>query len=85
MGELQFVPGNTRNFLANWELLTSDEYIVQLARGIPLEFLQEPPIQSELPRYYNFNQRDKLIIDDEVNKLLNRNIISRVYEGWKFR
>lgn len=84
MGELQFIPGNTRNCLENWEAITSDEYILQLARGIPLEFVCEPPRQLELPRYYNFNQRDKEIIEEEVNKLVNRNIVSEISSGWKF-
>lgn len=84
MGELQFIPGNTRNCLRNWESITSDAFVLQLAKGIPLEFVQEIPSQYELPRYYNFNAHDKDIIDLEVKNLVERKIVSEIEEGWKF-
>lgn len=70
VGNEIFFPGNTKYHLRNWEKITSDPFILQLSQGIPLEFINNPPVQERLPREYKFNEQDCLAISKEVTKLV---------------
>lgn len=59
-------------------------YILQLTQGIPLEFIDQPPVQDKLPREYKFNEKDANAISEEVDKLIERNIVTEVTSGWNF-
>lgn len=84
LGEECFKPGNTINFISEWENITSDQEILQFISGIKEDFITWPPIQDKLPPIYRFNDDHKEAIDGEVDKLLKREIVSKISHGWKF-
>lgn len=72
-----FVGGKLKYFLKNWELLSTDKYIIDIIKyGIKLEFNNLPPVQTYADiRPTSFSKEEKLVIDTEVNKLLAKKVI----------
>lgn len=74
---LEFIAGNLRFFLEEWQKITSDFEILQTVRGIKLD-LMEIPFQTNIPRQYRFNENLEDELDSQINELLGRNIIQKI-------
>lgn len=62
-------------FLDKWEVITSDRNILNLIKGVRLEF-SDLPRQDSRPREYKFNRESSNILDKEVASLIERGIVS---------
>lgn len=65
-------------FVSEWEKLTSDNRILDIVSHCHIEFLNdEKPKQSEISQR-KFNAKETLIIDSEIQKLLDQEVIKMV-------
>ena len=70
------VGGRLVQYISNWMVITSDGQILQLVRGMQIDWVSQPPIgQTHQPR---FQQRRQGEISLEVQKLLEKKAIERV-------
>ena len=70
-----FRAGNIRNYAHNWKKLTSDKNIIDIVTdGLKLNFIDYPPQGSE-PFEYPRGQNEHYTINEEVNKLLAKEVI----------
>lgn len=67
--------------MKQWQELISDWETLQFVSGIKEDFITVPPCQTELPPPYKFNESHQEAIDNEVEKLVKRNIVSEIVEG----
>lgn len=72
-----FMGGNIVNRLKEWLFLTSDKNILDIVKGVKLDFLNWP-VQEKIPRPYRMNQEQSGFIDSELRILLEKSIIERV-------
>ena len=66
-----FKAGRLKYFSAAWFKITSDPWILEAIQGVKIEF-QMKPFQRLLPRELNVSYSEGLIVDQEVNKLLQK-------------
>lgn len=57
-----------------WEKLTSDTEVLNTVKGLNIEFTRTP-IQLQTPKQKNFNPAEKIIIDNEIIKLVKKGVI----------
>ena len=69
--KVEFQAGKTKQYLCNRKHLTSDIEILQT--GLPIELTDEL-VQTQL---HHFSQQHQAVIDDEIEKLLQKNMITR--------
>ena len=70
-----FQAGNIRQFLENWIKFTSDPEILDMVKGLHIDFdCLEHRDPVGLP--YNLSVQESLVIDEEVEKLLAKGVIS---------
>ena len=69
-----FKAGRLRLFEDNWKDFTSDAWIFKMISGIDIEF-ELLPFQFLPPRAIDFNEEECAIIDAEINKFLDKDII----------
>ena len=70
-----FKAGNIRNYVHNWKKITSDKNIIDIVTdGLQLNFTDCPPQGSE-PFEYPRGQNEHYTINEEVNKLLAKEVI----------
>ena len=70
-----FKAGNIRNYAHNWKKITSDKNIIDIVTdGLQLNFTDCPPQGSE-PFEYPRGQNEHYTINEEVNKLLAKEVI----------
>ena len=68
-----FQAGKTRQNILQWEKLTSDFEILETVSGLPIE-ISGGNFQSH---QHICSQKQQVIIDDEIEKLLKKNVITR--------
>ena len=73
------VSGSTKPYLQEWEKLTSDPIILQNVQGIRIQF-DEKPHQAFLPRQYRFNDAHADVIVSEIEELLAKKVIVRIFD-----
>jgi len=56
-----------------WEKLTSDTEVLNTVNGLNIEFTRTP-IQLQAPKQKNLNPAEKIIIDNEIIKLLKKGV-----------
>ena len=56
---LGFFGGQVKNCLPQWKLITQDPVILNAIQHYNIEFEDEPPLQTLLPTYPKFSQKDK--------------------------
>ena len=70
----QYEAGNIKHCLQNWQEITSDPYILDIVKyGLKLDFLYSPPACK--PYEYGRNNDEKLVISEEIQKLLKKKVI----------
>ena len=72
----QFRAGNIAKHINGWRSLTSDERILSIVMGCQLEF-DEPPCQTKAPRVTNLSAKEAQIASAEVQKLLDKGVITK--------
>jgi hypothetical protein len=70
-----FSGGCIKNFINEWQLLTSDREILQTVNGYVIEFFANP-LQHSLPRFINFSQTEINVINNEIDYLCQKGIIT---------
>jgi len=71
------VGGRLRFFRSNWEKITSDPTILEAIDGYKLEFKQGcKPVQAKYPYPYKLSNEERLAVDDEIQKLLDKEVIA---------
>ena len=66
----QYKGGNIKNYLYNWENITSDPYILQIIKyGLKLEF-ESMPLKQRHQIHLSFSEMN--IIDTEIENLLKK-------------
>ena len=73
------IAGSTKYFVSNWEKLTSDPIILQNVQGIRIQF-DEQPSQEFIPRQYKFNELHAEVIVKEIEDLLKKGVIKRIFD-----
>ena len=69
-----FLAGNIKDFLENWEKVTLDKYILDIAKhGSKLEFLSKTPPNE--PPQVTYSTKENAIISQEIWKLLKKKVI----------
>ena len=72
----EFVAGNIKNFVKNWEALTNDTMILNIVRkGLTLNFWNFP--QDISFHTHPLSHSEKLIIDLELQKLIGKGVIRK--------
>ena len=61
-----FQAGRRKDFVGNWQRLTSDAWILKMIQGIDIEFI-DLPFQEALPKCIDFNEEECAIIDNEIH------------------
>lgn len=59
-----------------WKELTSDRNILKTVLGYKLDLLQ-CPMQAKLPHQIRFSPEEVIVVDTEIQKLLDKNVIER--------
>ena len=65
-----------RKKLQNWQQITSDPNILELVKGIKLDF-KEPPIQNKLPNEIKFSKEDEKLVRLELQRFLDLGILQQ--------
>ena len=66
-------PGKTKQQLCDRKHLTSDFKLLQTVSGLLIELTDEL-VQTH---HHNCSQQHQIVIDDEIKKLLQKNVITR--------
>ena len=69
--------GRLQHFLSNWQLLTRDQFILEMVVGIQIPFTIFPH-QSRVPPPTFHNQSEKVAIDQEISEMLQKGAIQVV-------
>ena len=65
-----------QQFFSAWETITSNKYILQAVKGYKIEFIDNVgPRQTHLPRKIGLNAQECDIVDQEIDKLLNKVVV----------
>ena len=68
------VAGTLKHFLKNWKVLTSDPHILEIVEGYQFPFLSIPQ-QVKPPAAIQFSEKDKSLIDLEIQGMLEKGTI----------
>ena len=72
----EFYAGKLKDHIQEWIKLTSDSEILDMIRGLHIEFDSLDHRNPFASNSYNLCKQDELIIDNEVSKLLSKGVIS---------
>ena len=72
-----FQAGRLKNFVEQWQLITSDEEILQTVMGCTIEFSEAPLVQTSKPRS-KFNATQSVIVKNEIEKLIEKQVLEIV-------
>jgi len=72
-----FKGGKLKDFIHEWEGLTSDKFILNTIKGYNIE-LDEIPKQNFIPKPIDFNDSEKHKISAEIHTFLKKGIIKKV-------
>ena len=76
MNTSQFQAGNLKNFIDVWQTATDDLDVLDWVAHCHIKFINnEPPIQTEMQRAIKFNEKELIIIDKEIEKLLAKGVL----------
>ena len=63
-----------KNFITNWEKITSDQSVLQIVQGMEIDFVDLPE-QNRLPYQNHFNKVEENAIDLEIQELLKSKVL----------
>ena len=66
-----YVAGRLKQFVSVWQTITSDYCILSSIKGVKIEFV-DCPKQTMIPREYNFDATEVVIIDQQIEKFLKQ-------------
>jgi hypothetical protein len=73
----KFQAGNISNHFENWNLITSDKYLLEIVKnGYSIEF-HSMPVLSHLKCNNKFNSGEILFISAEIDKLLTMSVLTK--------
>ena len=75
-----FVSGKIATHINEWRNITSDVNILSYVKGYKIEF-EDQPHQINIPKQLNFNDEERHIIENEIQKLLSVNVIEKVLDS----
>ena len=80
--QFSFLAGGVGTCINAWKLLSHDSSIINIVKGLTLDFI-EKPAQSKLPHEIQFSEKEKILVQKEIDRLLDLGIITRstVYPG----
>ena len=67
--------GKITNSVSNWSKLTNDKGILQIVKGLKIQFLERPS-QNQLQTEIKMSQEEKKLVDIEVQELLRKGTIT---------
>ena len=65
------------SFSNEWGKYTSDPVILEIVQGLKLEFMTQPPSQTNWPYPLKLNIEERQAIGEEVNELLRKQVIEK--------
>ena len=68
------IVGKLRQVVSAWQTITSDYSILSSIKGVKIEFVAYPK-QTLIPREYNFDAAEVVIIDKQIEKFLQTGVI----------
>ena len=72
----QFQAGNLKNYIDVWQTATDDLNVLDWVAHCHIKFINnELPIQTEMQRAIKFNEKESIIIDEEIAKLLAKGVL----------
>ena len=71
----EFKAGSLAYHYHEWTNFTSDANILNLVKGVDLEFI-DTPAQNHVPRELHFNKAESKFLDDKIQELLTKNVIT---------
>ena len=71
-----YVAGRLKQFVSVWQTITSDYFILSSIKGVKIEFVEYPK-QTMIPREYNFDATELVIIDRQIEKFLQTGVIEK--------
>ena len=72
-----FIAGRLKSYNNEWQKVTSDPTILQAIEGYKLEFESGTvPVQDRLPRPYKLADEEARKVDEGINKLMIKGVIS---------
>ncbi|VDI81906.1 Hypothetical predicted protein [Mytilus galloprovincialis] len=72
-----FIGGKVKTFLDNWMSLTSDNWVLDVVKGYQIEF-EQIPYQNKEPNYLQFDKDETNMVQLEIDKFLQKQIIKPV-------
>ena len=72
--DTHFQAGRLKQFVNQWQKITSDDEILQTVAGLTIEFSQAPPVQFSKP-ISRFSAKQSDIIDGEIAMLLQKQVL----------
>ena len=70
----KFKAGSLPNFVEQWQLLTSDDFILDMVTGAHIEFVS-PPTQVDYPKEKLYSIDERKIFYSEIKSLLAKGVI----------
>ena len=82
MGPDVFKAGRLKLFLDNWKEITSDETILDMVSGCHIDISENESVNEvKNMRPINFNEKEKEIVNNEVQKLLDKGVIEKTQKS----
>ena len=82
LGPDVFKAGRLKLFLDNWKEITSDETILDMVSGCHIDISENESVNEvKNMRLINFNVKEKEIVNNEVQKLLDKGVIEKTQKS----
>ena len=73
---IKITGGRLKQFTSQWQCITSDPFILNSVKNYKIEFENGEPMQFMPPKEINFTKPEQEVIDNEIDKLLTKGVIS---------
>ena len=71
--------GQTADCVDQWEEITSDPWVIQNVKGIEIPFVEDP-VQLSVPHPYKLSEKEKLIVNVEIESMLLKGVIEETVQ-----
>ena len=71
-----YVAGRLKQFVSVWQTITSDYFRLSSIKGVKIEFVEYPK-QTMIPREYNFDATELVIIDRQIEKFYKQELLKK--------
>ena len=72
---LTFKAGQVKNYIHNWELLTSDPVVLDAIKHYPIEFAAHRPEKEKMAEQIAFSPQEIEVIESEIFKYNSKQLI----------